>query len=205
MLKELLPLPGISELEGIVRGLIQRSKDLSYEEDKRLELAARLENLIGCAKQLDDLSELSKTLGDIQNRLESVLKSNSRLGIHQARRKIAAWEELNRRLDRVMEVTLLQLVAKPRNTRIKHDALECYNNKLPVIPACEIVGQVEIFAQGFYGLHDGEYYPQNRRLYRDVASRCRSGRFGKLSVTYKTFNDRSVNDTVKVDNRNYFE
>ncbi|KAF8601114.1 hypothetical protein BDV93DRAFT_558792 [Ceratobasidium sp. AG-I] len=129
---EVLPLPGLLELEGIIRGLIRRSKELKYEENKQASIAARLESLIDCAKRLPDLSELSSQLDDIKSQLEELLKFNPRFRITQAQRKFAAWEKLDRQIDRAVELTLLRLAAVPRNALVELNTVLPREAKVPV-------------------------------------------------------------------------
>lgn len=110
-IKNIVPLPGISELEDIARGLVRRLKELKYEDEKQASLGARLTRLIDCAKQLDDVIELKIELGKIQGRFEAAVKSSSRMGILLAQRKLGLWEELDVKLNQIIETTTLRALA----------------------------------------------------------------------------------------------
>ncbi|KAF8598004.1 hypothetical protein BDV93DRAFT_610103 [Ceratobasidium sp. AG-I] len=187
-LVNLVPLPGISEFGNVVRSLIRCSKDLSQTSDKQDALIRRLEGLTSCAKHLEDLSELNSQLLEIKSQLEVTLKSSSRSRLFQAQRKLAAWEELNLKVDRVVELTLLRLAAQSLNTQVEQNPSPWIANQLPVIPRYEITDQVEIPRRSDYSR---ELSSHSISSYEPITSSCRFGQWGKLSVTYKTIASRS--------------
>ncbi|KAF8608869.1 hypothetical protein BDV93DRAFT_602750 [Ceratobasidium sp. AG-I] len=198
-LSTILPLPGVSEIEDIVRSLIRGLKDLKYEDEKQALLAARLENLIGCARQLDNRGELNSQLCDINSLFEAATKRTSRLGVSRVQRKLALWDELDSKINRIVETSMLQLVAQQQH-QIERLTARPSENKLPVIPSYEITEQVQhpprracicIYIDLF--LHGRE-----PRMPREPCISCEpftishgTGRLGKLSVTYKRFAPRS--------------
>lgn len=102
---------------------------MKYEDEKQALLADRLETLIDCAKQLDDRVELNRyavwdvsrnmwditttfysQLSNIQGYFEESIKRKSRLGIMQVQRKLALWEELDSKVNRVMEMSMVRII-----------------------------------------------------------------------------------------------
>lgn len=51
---------------------------------------------------------LRSQLCDIQSQFEAAIKSRARLGVLQAQRKLALWQELDSKIDRIIERSMVR-------------------------------------------------------------------------------------------------
>jgi hypothetical protein len=63
-------------------------------------------------------------LSEIQNRVETVVQSKSRLDIRGARRKLALWEELNSRIDNLLAIVTVSWICY-ESARVHCQHLSC--------------------------------------------------------------------------------
>ncbi|KAF8602815.1 hypothetical protein BDV93DRAFT_523906 [Ceratobasidium sp. AG-I] len=176
-MSDVLPLPGVSELESAGRGLLRLLKYADIEHDKRATLSRRLESLIRRANELQNLPELTSQLLEIQKQFEVVDTSKSRLGIRVAQRKLAIWDELKAKLDETMEINLLDLLVQTRK--------EAYapTNEHKIIPSYKITNEVKVPMGTIDDFGARYHFPVAKILKKTV----RAGRFMKRSVAYLTF------------------
>jgi len=113
-ISDVLPLPGVPELEIAGRGLIKLLKDADIEPDRRTALKRRLQSLIKHANELQCLPELTAQLLEIQKEVEAINTSRSRLGVLTTQRNLAMWDKLKVKLDETVEVNMLDLLVRTR-------------------------------------------------------------------------------------------
>lgn len=178
-----IPIPGVSELQDLAQGFVRRLRDKDVEYDKRIALASQLESLIECASKLDDLTELNLQLAEIQKRFESTDKLRSRIGLRNAQAKLKIWEELKAKLDEAIQINTLKLISQTRKDVNTLGVATAYTPKLNIIPAYEIISQVEISNATWSE-------DMTKRLIlppEPVRTSLRAGKYKSLSVSYRTF------------------
>lgn len=177
----IVPLPGVSELQDLSRSLIKRLKDANLEDHKRTTLAKRLESSIKLASELENLPELIKQLLEIDRQFQVIEASRSRSRIVDAPLKREIWDELNARLDAIMEWTTLKLLGQINRSQAVQSNTRLRGHK--IIDSYEITDQVEI-------PRDTWPEPMTERFDQPaepVKTILRAGRFRNFPVTYITF------------------
>lgn len=182
-ISNVIPLPGVSELQDLAQGFFRRLRDVEVEYDKRAALASQLDSLIKCAGDIDDLPELNAQLTEIQRRFETTEALRCRIGLRQAQYKLKIWDELKVKLDEAIQVNTLKVVAQTRKDVTNLLVARSYTPKVDIAPAYEITSQVEI-SQAIWpeDLTKRIIEPPER-----VKTILRSGKYKHLSVTYRTF------------------
>ncbi|KAF8594633.1 hypothetical protein BDV93DRAFT_529192 [Ceratobasidium sp. AG-I] len=179
-LGEVFPLPGVGELESIVKGLINLAKTAGYEKQEVKLLSGRLTGLSSIAsagRNCDAVTQLSSRLQDIKTRFEGELTRKSRSLILKAEERRRAIDMLHRELDHLIEETQLRL--RVANTPSTAEV------RFKPIDACDIV------------FDDTEsptwvVQPQVPTLRPStLVTNCRLGRLGKLRIAYTTFASQS--------------
>ncbi|KAF8602072.1 hypothetical protein BDV93DRAFT_545494 [Ceratobasidium sp. AG-I] len=103
-----LPLPGVSEMRDIVKGMIDLVKMAGYEKDQCDSLARRCDNLIAIAatcKELENITDILNQLQEMKAQFEEKLKPKSKLSkFLQSQDRLEACERLGQELTNLMEV-----------------------------------------------------------------------------------------------------
>ncbi|KAF8595811.1 hypothetical protein BDV93DRAFT_573730 [Ceratobasidium sp. AG-I] len=169
-----LPLPGVSELQNLAEGFSRRLKDADLAYLTRAALSRRLEALKDLASEQGNIPDLNAQLREVEQEFQLIEASSSRLGsLHVVRRR-EAWENLQAKLNAVVEMSSLQLLAQVSNAQVEQMGAQ-------MLEGYEITSQVEIHEKT-RNLPD---LVDRRRT--DIRTSLRVGQFGNLSVVYKTF------------------
>ncbi|KAF8593593.1 hypothetical protein BDV93DRAFT_549489 [Ceratobasidium sp. AG-I] len=195
-INNILPLPGISELEALAQEFLNHLKDVEFERDKRAALARRLQCLVDHAKTLGIPAGLIRVviqLLEIQARFQAAGTSGSRLGIRNSQRKLAIWDDLSARLDEIMEMNILSLTQTQQTqtqqaqteqlTQMNKAITGSLRQRVKVIDGYRVTNQVEI-RRG--SVCKPEFNLSTQR-YETVRTTLRAGQLGNLSVAYITF------------------
>lgn len=196
--------PGVSEIEGIVKGLIDRMKVAGYANDQCESLVRRIDGLIAVAdicKGLDRFTEILNQIQDIKSRFEAKLKRKSGLpSILRARDRLQVYEDLSCELTDLLETSQLQLVTINRKILIEGRVQSC---STPIIQNFEIIRECDIV---FHDTESPTWTPSSQILVRaeghlthrpdPIIIQQRLGRLGKLSVTYRSFSAHSDHTTA---------
>ncbi|KAF8602129.1 hypothetical protein BDV93DRAFT_524318 [Ceratobasidium sp. AG-I] len=106
-ISNVIPLPGVHEIESVVTGLINAVKATGYEKDQCESLARRLDSLIAvtdACKEHADFAELLNLLQDVKSRFETKLKHKSKLpGVLRVQDRLRAYEHLSSELTELVE------------------------------------------------------------------------------------------------------
>ncbi|KAF8599121.1 hypothetical protein BDV93DRAFT_526306 [Ceratobasidium sp. AG-I] len=183
-ISNIVPLPGVSELESLARGFVSRLKDADFENNKRAILAKKLERLLEHSRKLGIPTELTSQLLEIQRQFQAADDSGSRLRVRSAEHKLALWDDLSARLDEAMAVSTHDLVAQMQQARIQqaqvlqpqlHIAItHLRQSKVKIVNSYDITDQVEIPSEGLI------------QGFERVKTTLRASRFGRLPVAYMT-------------------
>ncbi|KAF8600194.1 hypothetical protein BDV93DRAFT_286978, partial [Ceratobasidium sp. AG-I] len=110
-ISNILPLPGIPELESVAHWFADHLKrDANVENGKRTALSRRLNRLLEHTKILENPAKLTSWLLEIQTQLQAVVVSGPRLGVGGAQRKLELWDKLTTELDESMEENMESLL-----------------------------------------------------------------------------------------------
>ncbi|KAF8595812.1 hypothetical protein BDV93DRAFT_528433 [Ceratobasidium sp. AG-I] len=148
----------------------------------RAGLDRRLKALLEIASGLDNLQELNTELYEIDKKLQATDASSSRNRVMHVQRKQELWSELKVRLDEVVEITSLRLLAQVHRTQTEQISVRPQESKINIIPSYEITHQIEV-AEVIWPEYLSSFLiePGER-----AKTTLRVGRRGKFSVTYKT-------------------
>ncbi|KAF8594754.1 hypothetical protein BDV93DRAFT_529122, partial [Ceratobasidium sp. AG-I] len=175
-LGEVFPLPGVGELESIVKGLINLAKTAGYEKQEVKLLSGRLTGLSSIAsagRNCDAVTQLSSRLSDIKTRFEGELTRKSRSLILKAEERRRAIDMLHRELDHLIEETQVDSWFKPIDAcDLVFDDTES--------PTWVVQPRVLVYEAGEVTLRPST-----------LVTNCRLGRLGKLRIAYTTFASQS--------------
>ncbi|KAF8594632.1 hypothetical protein BDV93DRAFT_565195 [Ceratobasidium sp. AG-I] len=186
-LGELIPLPGVGELESIVKGLINLVNAAGYEKEELESLSRRLNRLtsiVGAGRNCDAVTQLSSQLQNIKTRLEAELTRKSRLRVLKAGDRLRASGMLHRELTELIEETQLRLQIANTHSAVE-DRFRILNSYDMLFDDME--SPTWVF-QPYVLTHEARKMAFERS---PIVINYRTGRLGTLHVTYKSFSSQS--------------
>ncbi|KAF8593024.1 hypothetical protein BDV93DRAFT_530033 [Ceratobasidium sp. AG-I] len=175
----LIPLPGVVELEGVAKGLVALLKDDDDYMTKGKALMEQLESMTKWACGMDNLVDFTRDLVEIQEDLKAANKSKSR------QRKLIIWDDLATKLQQKISFTTLNLVAQPHKTRAEQRI--GLSHQREIIKGYQITNDAEIHTKIWPEPRYQWIYP----TLKPVKTTLRSGQFEKTDVSYLTFSEDS--------------
>ncbi|KAG8790570.1 hypothetical protein FRC12_011536 [Ceratobasidium sp. 428] len=187
-------LPGFVELGDMVKELVEDWK-ADHNDGELAWLTTRLEDLCSLIHEFDmaehpDISNVSRKFHELKDSLAEKSKPRPRSGMRSTERKQRLLDNLNREIDRIVEMTLLRLaLAQARSS--EHNLIDNFQ----VISAHEITDQIPVYHTMYpdplvlSSKKNSWPLPSNR----PVIVSSRQARLGRASVIYKTF--RSPSDS----------
>ncbi|KAF8602816.1 hypothetical protein BDV93DRAFT_557288 [Ceratobasidium sp. AG-I] len=175
----LIPLPGVGDLESIAKTLIALLKNEGVDTNKGAALTELLESMTEWASKIEKLAEFTTELHKIQTDRKAASTSKSR------QRKLAIWDDLTAELQQKMMCTTLNLVAQLHEARTEQAVSRPHEHE--IIDSYRIANDVERHTRIWPEPKHQEYY----HTLKPVRITLRSGRLGKMAVSYLTFTEVS--------------
>ncbi|KAF8594573.1 hypothetical protein BDV93DRAFT_529250 [Ceratobasidium sp. AG-I] len=182
----LIPIPGVVELEGVAKGFIALLKDDDDYTTKGKDLMEQLESMTKWACGMDNLADFTSDLRKIQEDLKAANKSKSQ------QRKLMIRDELATKLQQKMLFTTLNLVAQSHKALTEQTAGLSHQRKL--IESHQITNDAEIHTK----IWPEPWYHGMYPALKPVKATLRSGRFKKMEVSYLTFDEDSEGTAHKL-------
>ncbi|KAG9118834.1 hypothetical protein FRC07_006457 [Ceratobasidium sp. 392] len=195
-----MPLPGFVEIQRTARGLIDDMEIQGYTNEEWVSLTRRVERLLLIIQGFDGpldlgLSELSRWLHEIKQRLNDENKCVSRFGVSNAERRQRLLDELRNEITERMEEVQFRMQLQSQALP-KHNPLDNF----PVIQAYEIT-KMKLIRHRLYQEDFANSVDKRRSLSLSdtVVARTYRGQLGRLPVVYTTYVGRTEgNDTQKI-------
>ncbi|KAF8594488.1 hypothetical protein BDV93DRAFT_515743 [Ceratobasidium sp. AG-I] len=194
----LVPLPGMGELEGAVKSLIDVLKSSGYN-NKQCDLVAnrfeRLLRILRPAEQLEGVQSALRQLAEIKDTMETGLKRKLPAGTAGAQHRLEVLDTARSQINELMTDTLLQLSVDREVESSNQTQIKQFEGNLEVIPEYKIVKQelvqsittrMTLSCQAV-----GPTFETVGNSECSVTICRRIGYFGNLRVSYRTFSSPS--------------
>ncbi|KAF8599857.1 hypothetical protein BDV93DRAFT_291875 [Ceratobasidium sp. AG-I] len=191
-ISNVIPLPGVGEIESVVKGLINAVQIAGCEGAQCDSLAKRLDGLASVAdscKELEGFTEMLNQIQDIKSRFELNLKRKLRIStMLRARDRLRAYDNLSHELDILIEKTQFKLSTNMLTGSRAQSSRRLIEQNFDTIRECDISFDDTEFPSwtrpSGWLVRTGEkvtYLPD------PVITHYRFGRLGMLRVTYVSF------------------
>ncbi|KAF8602127.1 hypothetical protein BDV93DRAFT_524315 [Ceratobasidium sp. AG-I] len=139
---DVLPLPGVGEIERFVKGVIDSIKAAGYENEQCESLVQRLSGLIAIVntcKEHENFVEILNQLQDVKARFEVKLNCKPRLSaILRAQDRLRAYDDFQRELTDLMEKAQLQLSANILVENREESSKRSIERNIEVLRECDL-------------------------------------------------------------------